>query len=138
MIEDERLIKINWGSVKLENRKQHEKRRYEVGVLDYRFPDGENGRDVVERTKLFIRELVQIIKLRDFENIIIVSHGFNYRIILMLLLSLSEETFTDLANPPHCFCSQLEYEDGKFLINSELLKYDRSANKSYIEKTGPN
>eukprot|EP01038_Epipyxis_sp_PR26KG_P005533 gene5533-7650_t len=83
------------------------KERLNYGMFYYRFPQGESGLDVYNRSTLFLKKLRydldndESIIEDDFNNmtIIIVSHGITIRAIVMILLHLKVVDFEQSYNP---------------------------------------
>ncbi len=102
--EDPRLREQEWGGAfATDPRSWHEieTERNKYGTFFYRFATGgESGADVYDRMSLFLDTLY-----RDFENadvpdnLIIVTHGFAKRVLIMRWLHLSVEEFHNLSNP---------------------------------------
>lgn len=131
---DDRLSKQDWGTVTLKNRKFHEIERYKAGVLNYRFPEGESGSDVVERSRDFLDYVNQMFVLHNVSNVIVVTHGFNYRTLLKVLLDINDSGFEQLANPKHCAMNKVSILGNKVLYYSPLEKYNRDQNTKHIAK----
>lgn len=130
------LKKQDWGSVTYLDRKKHEPERYKTGVLDYKYPDGESGRDVEIRTKKFIDEIQKLSFGDKNFTIVIVCHGFNFRFFLKILVGLSDEIFLRLANPRQCSVSNIKQStNGGYVLLSDLEYYDEEKNPNHIEKT---
>lgn len=129
------LKKQDWGSVTYLDRKNHEPERYKIGVLDYCYPNGESGRDVEIRTKHFLQEFVNR-KDRSIEDttLIIVTHGFNFRLFLKAILGLSDKVFAKLANPRQCYMSNIIHDGNTYVPQTELEYYDKSKNEKHIDQ----
>jgi len=81
------ILKQFWRDVTVENRREIEIARYKEGVLVYRFPNGESGPQLIERFKMFTDNLRRAFHRDDFfENIVILTHGFEMRVFLMVWL----------------------------------------------------
>lgn len=103
---DARLLKQNWGSVTVSNRLENLRRRSEVGALNYRLPDGESGWDVAARMQSFIDELAGRPSSSD-DATAIVTHGFEMRIALMVLLRWTASEFEQCVQPTNCFIADV-------------------------------
>lgn len=95
---------------------KQERRRY--GSFFYRFPNGESGLDVYNRTTDFISTL-----FRDFANpcvskenlnVIIVTHGLTLRLFLMRWFKYSVEEFEKTTNPENGGMVIMERQDGQY------------------------
>lgn len=113
---DARLVKQSWGSVTVANRAQVLRRRYEAGVMNYAFPEGESGWQVATRMRSLIDDLTAL-PLPLGNATVIITHGFEVRIALMLLLSWTEATFEQYANPPNCFIAEVRPHDNAMTLN---------------------
>ena len=115
---DDRLLKQDWGSVNDANREEQLRRRYETGALNYKFPDGESGWDVATRMQSFIID--QIASPSHPSNIsLVVTHGFQVRIALMILLGWSESEFEQYAQPPNCYIADVRAHNNKITLHSK-------------------
>jgi len=131
------ILKQFWGDVTVENRREIETERYREGVLVYRFPNGESGPQLVERFRLFVSNLRQDFLKKDFpENIVILTHGFEMRVFLMVWFDWSIEFFESLANPRNCEMVTLSLRlDGSYLLEDKLRTYDPASNPNHIART---
>jgi broad specificity phosphatase PhoE len=109
---DIRLVKQDWGSVTVANREEQLRRRYEAGALNYKFPDGESGWDVATRMQSFIEELIAYTSPSGNATVI-VTHGFQVRIALMILLGWTESEFEKYAQPPNCFIADVRAHENE-------------------------
>ncbi len=133
---DPRIIKQDWGRVTAANRKQIEAERYRVGVLDYHFPGGESGAELIARVGKFVDSLrSEIADPSQESTYLVVTHGLEMRIILMLLLGWTKQWFEQIAHPSNCFIAHMRTRSG---IDPELLTtmplYDATANLNHIAK----
>jgi broad specificity phosphatase PhoE len=107
---DARLVKQHWGSVTVANRVEELRKRYEAGAMNYKCPEGESGWDVAARMRSFVGELATWpAPLGDAA--VIITHGFEVRIALMVLLGWTESEFEQYANPPNCFIAEVRAHD---------------------------
>jgi broad specificity phosphatase PhoE len=111
--EDPRLREQEWGHLRAaEVTDAIDAERQQYGTFFYRIPDGESGADVYDRATGFLATLY-----RDFEqdwfpdNVIIVTHGFTLRVLLMRWLHWTVDEFHELANPPNCSIFELARND---------------------------
>ena len=107
--EDPRLREQEWGHLRAaEKTDAIDVERQAYGTFFYRIPDGESGADVYDRAAGFLGTLY-----RDFQrpsypkNVLIVTHGFTLRVLLMRWLHWTVEEFHELANPPNCSIFEL-------------------------------
>src|SRR3989338_4537959 len=122
---DERIRNLNWGSTTLENRSQIEAERYQVGVLHYQFPEGDNTPEYVRNIGELVRKVITGRQNESSpEYIVIVTHGFALRIIARHLLHISDVDFRWLRNPPNSYCLEITYNTDKdsFVATTPLLR----------------
>lgn len=91
------IVKQDWGHITLENRAEIEAERYKTGVLRYKFPTGESAESMIERLKTF-KDKVFKLQADTGCDIVILSHGFEFRVFLMLVFGWSEEYFESFSN----------------------------------------
>jgi len=130
------ILKQFWGDVTVENRRGIEIARYKEGVLVYRFPNGESGPQLVNRFKLFIENLRNDFQKEDFpENIVILTHGFEMRVFLMVWFGWSVSYFESLANPRNCEMVTLSLQtSGSYILEDILRRYDPASNPQHIAR----
>lgn len=130
------ILKQYWGDVTIENRREIEIARYKEGVLVYRFPSGESGPQLVERFRFFVNTLRGEFARNDFpENIVILTHGFEMRVFLMVWFDWSAEYFESLANPKNCEILVLHLKpDGSYSMDREMRVYDPASNPSHVAR----
>lgn len=130
------ILKQFWGDVTIENRRQIEIARYKEGVLVYRFPNGESGHQLVDRFKLFAENLRRNFQQEDFpENIVILTHGFEMRVFLMVWFGWSVSYFDGLANPRNCEMVTLALQtNGSYILEDTLRAYDPASNPQHIAR----
>jgi len=131
---DHLIAKQNWGNVTIRNRFEIEKERYRTGVLRYQFPGGENGDEMLFRFDLFAKKLLR--EMSDFPTgtVLIISHGFEMRVLLKSLLGWTEDYFESLAHPKHCEVKRLAFDNDSFILLDEMSKYDHSKNLDFIRR----
>ncbi len=127
--EDPRLREQEWGHLRAaEVTDAIDAERQAYGTFFYRIPDGESGADVYDRATGFLATIY-----RDFEqtwypkNVLIVTHGFTLRVLLMRWLHWTVEEFHELANPPNCSIFELVRDDtfegrGRYQISKPFPK----------------
>jgi broad specificity phosphatase PhoE len=128
------IVKQNWGNVTIHNRTEIEKERYRAGVLRYQFPGGESGAEMLFRFDLFARDLKQRMAASLPGQTLIITHGFEFRLLLKSLLRWTEEYFESLAHPHHCELKRLACHDGEFLLLDEMKVHDLSKNPNFIHR----
>lgn len=130
------LLKQFWGDVTVDNRREIEIARYREGVLVYRFPNGESGPELIERFRLFVDELRRDFQKEDFpENIVILTHGFEMRVFLMVWFDWSTQYFESLANPRNCEIAVMTLQaNGAYCLEHILRTYDPTSNPSHISR----
>lgn len=126
------LHKQDWGTITSVDRPQIERERYETGVLRYNFPNGESSSSFLGRLSDFVRKLRRV-SSSDQSAKIIITHGFEMRILLMHMLGWNENYFESLAHPDNCEIKELELDPSlTFRLNNEMRKLDRSKNPNFI------
>jgi len=102
--EDPRIREQEWGHLRsVGENARIDAERDAYSRFYYRIPDGESGADVFDRIKGFFETLH-----RDFEkdnhpeDLVIITHGFTARIIVMAWLHYSVEQFELMDNPVNC------------------------------------
>lgn len=130
------IIKQNWGSVTVHNRKEIERERYKVGVLRYCFPDGENGADMLSRFVLFAERLhAELSTSSDDELTVVITHGFEVRVLLKSLFHWTEDYFESLAHPKNCEMKRVAVKNGDSLfLLDEMRKHDPSSNMNFVQR----
>jgi broad specificity phosphatase PhoE len=125
---DQRIRNLNWGNITLENRATVEAQRYETGVLNFTFPEGDHTPDYVNAINDFLESVVVPFKDKEFDvsTLFFITHGFALRVILKYLLALSDKDFRWLRNPPNCYMVELVYSSttDSFSSTEQLLKMD--------------
>lgn len=117
------IVKQNWGKITAENRPEIEAERYKTGVLRYTFPTGESALSMIRRLERFKEKVFRLQK--DTENdIVIFSHGFEFRVLLMLIFGWEEELFESFGNLRNCEYRILtKKENGIYSLNEPLRKH---------------
>lgn len=113
--EDPRLREQEWGGAGTFDPRswsEIEAERDAYGTFFYRFPHGESGADVYDRCTGFLDTLYRDFQQDDYpEDVLIVGHGFQTRVLLMRWLHWSVEDFQGLKNPPNASVFQLQLDD---------------------------
>lgn len=127
------IVKQNWGDVTIKNRKRIERERYETGVLRYQFPDGENGVQMLQRFKTFTDNLLAEIAKESNKVTLLITHGFEMRVLLKCLLQWTEDYFESLAHPFNCESKRVLISDtGTPRLIDEMRQYDPRVMKNFI------
>jgi broad specificity phosphatase PhoE len=128
------LRKQDWGEVLACERSTVEKERYETGVLRYDFPRGESAQAFLGRLSDFVRKLNQ-------ENLpkpavrVIITHGFEMRVVMMHMFGWTEEYFETLAHPNNCEIKHvLLTRLHGFQLKSTMRQFDPSTVPNYIAR----
>jgi broad specificity phosphatase PhoE len=120
--EDPRLREQEWGNLRPNGFAKIEQERESYGPFFYRFAHGESGADVYDRATGFLNTIYRDFEKSDFpENVLIVTHGFTMRILLMRWLHWTAEHFHGLKNPHNCEMHTIELQsDGKYRLITEF------------------
>jgi broad specificity phosphatase PhoE len=111
--EDPRLREQEWGHLGVaEEHSAIDKERQAYGHFFYRIPDGESGADVYDRMTGFLETIYRDFKKEDFpENVLIVTHGYAMRVLLMRWLHWTVDEFHNLGNSKNCQIVELNLND---------------------------
>lgn len=117
------IVKQDWGKITVENRPGIEAERYKAGVLRYTFPTGESVASMIGRLTSFKEKIFGIQK--DMEHdIVVFSHGFEFRVLLMIIMGWEEELFESFGNLGNCEYRILTMgEGGEYSLNKPLQKH---------------
>lgn len=126
--EDPRLVEQAWGNLRAyEPRKwaEVEAERDAYGPFYYRFLHGEGGVEVYQRCAGFLETLYRDFEKPAFPNtVVIVTHGFTLRILLMRWLHWSVEEFHSLRNPRNCQTFELRLDStGHYQLTEPFPKH---------------
>lgn len=125
VVYEDRVRSLNWGTVDEKTIRQVEKERYQVGVLYFQFPGGDDTKVFVESIESFVEELKEAgTEASHPECVIIFTHGFALRVIAKAAVGMSDEEFRYLANPPNCYVVSLRYSGGDFELDKPLPRID--------------
>lgn len=119
--EDLRLREQEWGALRAYEPRRWadiEAERDAYGSLFWRFPQGESGCDVADRLSTFLDTLHRDFEKPDFpDNVLIVTHGYTLRVLLMRWLHWSVERFHVLKNPANASIWELRRgPDGRYAL----------------------
>mmetsp|Transcript_1958 Transcript_1958/g.4569 ORF Transcript_1958/g.4569 Transcript_1958/m.4569 type:complete len:339 (+) Transcript_1958:153-1169(+) len=103
---DPRIREQEFGNLQNDNFEQFRTEQKNVGRFWYRFPTGESGADVFDRTKQWFEHSVCGINTRPgyepVDTVLVVTHGLTMRLILMQLHGWSVTTFHTVWNAGNC------------------------------------
>ncbi len=132
LVTDSLISKQNWGNVTVKSRAEIEKERYRIGVLRYHFPEGESGAEMLFRFDFFTKKLKQEMSDGVAESFLIITHGFELRVLLKSLLGWTEEYFESLAHPLHCEMKRVAYDNSSFFLLDDMRIYDPTGNPNFV------
>jgi broad specificity phosphatase PhoE len=95
------IVKQDWGRITAQNRPEIEADRYKTGVLRYTFPTGESAASMIGRLTTF-KEKVFRIQEELGHDVVVFSHGFEFRVLLMIIMGWEEELFESFGNLANC------------------------------------
>ena len=128
------LRKQNWGTILSHERPYLERSRHEAGVLRYDFPNGESAKSFTGRLSDFVRMIRTQERSKNVVRIVI-THGFEMRVILMQMLGWTEDYFESLAHPKNCEAKKLVLTNSlAFELLSEMRTFDQKSNPNFIPK----
>ncbi|KKW24425.1 MAG: hypothetical protein UY69_C0022G0009 [Parcubacteria group bacterium GW2011_GWF1_52_5] len=117
------IVKQDWGKITAENRPGIEAERYKTGVLRYTFPTGESVASMISRLRAFKEKMFTLQKETE-DDIVVFSHGFEFRVLLMIIMGWEEELFESFSNLGNCECRILTRgNDGHYTLNKPLKKH---------------
>lgn len=117
------IVKQDWGNITAENRPEIEAERYKTGVLRYTFPTGESADSMIARLVKF-KEKIFTIQKNEGLDIVIFSHGFEFRVLLMIIMGWNEELFESFGNLANCEYRILTLEEsGEYVLNKPLQRH---------------
>lgn len=117
------IVKQNWGNITSANRPTIEAERYKIGVLRYTFPTGESPVHLIERLTRF-KEKIFRIQGETGCDILVLSHGFEFRVLLMIIFGWAEEEFESYENLRNCEYRVLTLQgDETYTLNEPLRKH---------------
>ncbi|MCX6739566.1 MAG: histidine phosphatase family protein [Candidatus Parcubacteria bacterium] len=117
------IVKQNWGKITAENRPEIEAERYKTGVLRYTFPTGESASNMICRLQKF-KEKIFKLQEETTNDIVVFSHGFEFRVLLMIILGWDEELFESFGNLSNCEYRILTREAFReYSLNKSLKKH---------------
>ncbi|MDQ5955695.1 MAG: hypothetical protein QG621_699 [Patescibacteria group bacterium] len=111
VVEEPLIVKQDWGIITAENRPWIEADRYRTGVLRYTFPTGESAANLIARLTMFKDKLFRL-QEETGNDVVIFSHGFEFRVLLMIIFGWDEELFESFGNLDNCEYRMLTMNDG--------------------------
>jgi broad specificity phosphatase PhoE len=126
--EDARLRTQEWGAFRtqLQNEALMKVRNAE-GPFYYRVPGGEAVCDVYDRIASFMETCYREFLDEDYpENLVIITHGMPFRLIMMVILNWSPEEFEQHYNPDNCEIIQLNLKGKYYFQDKPLRKHELS------------
>jgi broad specificity phosphatase PhoE len=131
--EDPRLREQEWTTHLREKGEtlKIEKERDRIGTFYYRFPHGEAISDCYLRAASFLDTLFRDFEKEDFaQNVVIVGHGMQNRVLLMKFFHLTVEEFELLRNPKNGSFYLLKLQpNGKYKLSRKPERYKKSYRK---------
>ena len=117
------IVKQDWGKITAENRPGIEADRYKIGVLRYTFPTGESASSMIGRLTTF-RDKMFALQRETNKDIVVFSHGFEFRVLLMIILGWGEELFESFGNLKNCEYRILtRNSNGDYVLDRPLKKH---------------
>lgn len=117
------IVKQDWGNITPENRSDIEADRYATGVLRYTFPTGESTASLIARLTRF-KEMIFKRQMVDNVDIVIFSHGFEFRVLLMIIFNWTEDEFESYSNLGNCEHRILfRIKANEYLLSEPLKKH---------------
>ena len=120
---DDRIKEINFGSYEMMNIRDEKVTGFlKKPIIDYKFPDGESIKEVMERTQEFLKELIA---KDDGKTYLVSTHGCALRAMLNFLYEDPEDYWHGHV-PYNCCVNIIDAKDGEaMLISDDKIYYDR-------------
>lgn len=138
--QDPRLREQEWGNlVPMSVQEELDKQREAFGPFFFRMPTGESGADVYDRATDFLSTVYRDFHHPGFpKNMLVVTHGFTLRALLMRWLHLTVDQFHSMRNPHNCEMFYIEQGiDGKFHLPIPFpTKPDPNTNNNHEKCSG--
>lgn len=101
---DPRIREQEFGNIQGDEFAKLRGEQKRVGRFYYRFPTGESGADVWDRTKQWWNTLMSInlVQTDPIDTVVVVTHGLTMRLFLMQLYEWSPNTFHSVWNAGNC------------------------------------
>lgn len=121
VVTEARIRNLDWGNTSRENIQEIERQRYEVGVLYFQFPGGDDMPLFVQNIERFVAELRAEGAQADYPGcVIMLMHGFALRIVAKAFLGISDDAFRYLANPANCYVAVLDISESDVRLREPL------------------
>ena len=100
---DHRLREQEFGNLFFYDIPTHLMRLW-IGKFYYRFNNGENGADVIQRLHSFYNDLIKKTEFdkEKYDNYVLISHSIVMRLMLKYLTNMTIEDFQQLKTPLNC------------------------------------
>lgn len=130
-----RIREQEFGNLQGDDHREYRKQQSEIGRYWYRFPTGESGADVYDRTKGWWDETLLQVNLApgypQCDVVVVVTHGLTMRNILMQLFGWSPTTFHTVWNANNCDLYVLQKDlalrgRSPYVLNAAKGNYPRS------------
>mmetsp|Transcript_16957 Transcript_16957/g.28267 ORF Transcript_16957/g.28267 Transcript_16957/m.28267 type:complete len:352 (-) Transcript_16957:170-1225(-) len=125
-----RIREQEFGNLQGDDFRDFRREQTKIGRFFYRFPTGESGADVYDRTKAWWNDTVIGINLRPgyepVDALVVVTHGLTMRLILMQLYGWSPNTFSSVWNAGNCAMYVLQLDESEFARGLAPYKLDRT------------
>eukprot|EP00931_Biecheleriopsis_adriatica_P117027 TRINITY_DN92592_c0_g1_i1.p1 TRINITY_DN92592_c0_g1~~TRINITY_DN92592_c0_g1_i1.p1 ORF type:complete len:304 (+),score=34.07 TRINITY_DN92592_c0_g1_i1:33-914(+) len=101
---DPRIREQEFGNLQGDNFPELREESRQIRRFWYRFPTGESGADVYDRTKQWWDSMLtrHVHEQTGAKSVVVVTHGLTMRLILMQLFHWSPTTFHTVWNPDNC------------------------------------
>jgi broad specificity phosphatase PhoE len=119
--QDPRIREQEWGTLNsMSDRDKLVAERKRVGHFFYRFPNGESGADVYDRSSHFLESVFRNHKLEGPKAAnVIFTHGLTGRVLAMRLMHTPYEEFEAWDNPRNCQIIKLERRPGGYVLDEK-------------------
>ena len=123
---DYRLREQEFGNLHLYDIPNHLKRIW-VGRFYYRFNNGENGADVIERLNSFYNDLIKNTEFdkEKYDNYVFVIHSVVMRLMLKFLTNMTIEDYQQLKNPLNCgfWILEKDFKNRKYNLKKDNMYF---------------
>lgn len=103
---DAQLREQEFGNLQGDDFQKFREQQSHIGRFYYRFPTGESGADVYDRTKQWwYNDLLRVnlhCMSEPVDNVVVVTHGLTMRFILMVVNQWSPRSFESIWNAKNC------------------------------------
>ena len=120
------LRALDMGNISNANQKEIEKERYEIGALKYKFKEGDDSSVYVSNIYDFVRRVItdKHINSTDKECLLIITHGFPFRVVVKAFTTMTDEDFRWIKNPPNSTVCRIFFDPktNHFMTQEDLPK----------------